>query len=174
MDWEGKVENAKPTCATSGEVLQPGSIFHSGLLFEGGLFQRLDFSPAAWEAQDQGRFISWWRQKVPRDDEPRVRPIDAEALLGIFQALKGSTERAKQCFVYVVALFLMRAKKLKYVDSVIETAADGERRSFVLIEDRIQHLVHRVRDPQMSREEEGAVQRNLMEVIAVGEETADS
>jgi hypothetical protein len=163
MDWEGKVEAAKLTCAGSGETLLPGTSFFSALRFKDGQFSRLDYAPAAWVAVDQAEFISWWRQKTPDQDANPVRTIDREALVHIFAALKGSTERPKQCFLFVVALFLVRVRKLRYLDTV----RDGQQ-SFLLVEDRGQHLIHRIRDPGMTKDEERAVQDNLMEVIELG------
>jgi len=163
MDWEGKVESPKLVCAVSGQALPPGSPFFSALLFSEGHFGRRDFSPEAWPAQDQGAFISWWKQRVPDEDGTKAHPIDSEALRRMFAALKDSSERPKQCFAYVVLLFLVRARKLRFRDTLREGG-----QSYLLVEDRINRCIYKVRDPGMTPEEEGQVQQNLMAVIAVG------
>ncbi len=165
MDWEGKVENPKLVCAGTGALIPPGAAFFASLVYDNGVFVRRDWSAEAWEGQDHQRFLSWWRQKAPVAGEERRRAIDAEALGRIFTSLKDAKERPKQCFCYIVVLFLMRAKKLRFVES----ARDGER-SWIVVEDRAQGVVHRVRDPQMSNEELDAVQRNLLEVVAAADE----
>jgi hypothetical protein len=165
MDWEGKVVDPKLVCAATGQPIAPGALFFSGLSYEGGTFARRDFSAEAWTGQDQQAFVSWWRQKAPVEGEDRRHAIDAEALARIFAALKDAKERPKQCFVYIVVLFLMRAKKLRFVES----RRDGDR-SWITVEDRAQGVVHRVRDPQMSNDELEAVQRNLLEVVASTEQ----
>jgi hypothetical protein len=166
IEWEGRVESAKLVCATSGESLPPGAVFYSGLLFQNGLFVRQDFSDQAWSGLDKAAFLGWWRQKVPNPEEaPRFKPIDREALLRIFHALKNETDRPKQCFLYVVALFLMRCRKFRYIDA----SSDESGRTFVLVEDRALKTVYRVRDPGMTPDEEKAVQGNLMDVVTVGD-----
>lgn len=163
MDWEGKVESPKLVCAVSGATLPAGSPFFSALLFAEGHFVRRDFSPEAWPAQDQAGFISWWRQRVPDEEGGKPKPIDAEALRRMFDALKDATERPQQCFAYVVLLFLVRARKLRFRD----TRREGEH-SYLLVEDRALRCIYKVRDPGMTPEEERQVQQNLMEVIELG------
>ena len=163
MDWEGKVEAAKLVCAATAVPIGPGTTFHSALTFVDARFVRLDFSDQAWPSQDQGRFVSWWKQRAPEAGVPAHRKIDSDALMRIFADLKGATERHQQCFVYVISLFLMRAKKLRYLDT--ETR-DGQ--SFLLVEDRVAQVVHRIRDPGMSADETEGVHKNLIEVIDLG------
>ncbi|MBA3687047.1 MAG: hypothetical protein H0W72_17645 [Planctomycetes bacterium] len=164
MEWEGKVDSAKLVCAASGQPIAPGALFFSGLVFRDALFVRQDYAETAWAEVDKTPFISWWRQRAPTLDAPRFKAIDSEALLGMFHALKAATERPKQCFVYVVLLYLVRARKLRFRDSV----RDAEGHSFLVIEDRANRCLYRVRDPGMSVDEERAVQDNLLEVIEVG------
>ena len=163
MDWEGKVGSPKLVCAVSGGALPPGSAFFSALLLLDGQFVRHDFSPAAWPAQDQSGFLSWWRQRVPDEAGAKQQPIDAEALKRMFEALKDSSERPKQCFAYVVLLFLVRARKLRFRD----TLREGEH-SYLLVEDRVLRCTYKVRDPGMTADEERQVQQNLMAVIELG------
>ena len=163
MDWEGKVESPKLICAISGAALPPGSAFFSALLFHEGQFVRRDFSPAAWPEQDQAAFISWWRQRVPDEAGDKPQAIDAEALKRMFDGLKDSSERPKQCFAYVVLLYLVRARKLRFRD----TRHEGGH-SYLLIEDRGLRCTYKVRDPGMTPEEERQVQQNLMQVIELG------
>jgi hypothetical protein len=160
IDWDGKVENPKLLCARTGEVLPPGATFWSALAFVGDAFVRQDFSEAVWDEVDREGYISWWRQRVPTPDGPQVKPIDIEALLGIFHALKDETVRAKQCFCYVVLLFLVRARKLRFKDVLIENG-----QSILLVEDKQLRCVYRIRDPQLSAEEEAQVQANLQEIM---------
>ena len=163
MDWEGKVGSPKLVCTVNGGALPPGSAFFSALLFLDGQFVRHDFSPAAWPAQDPSGFLSWWRQRVPDETGDKQQPIDAEALKRMFEALKDSSERPKQCFAYVVLLFLVRARKLRFRD----TLREGEH-SYLLVEDRLLRCTYKVRDPGMTPDEERQVQQNLMAVIELG------
>jgi len=162
MDWEGKVDLPKLLCAASGSVIAPGSVFWSALLFSDGLFVRRDYSVAAWESLPRTGLLSWWCQTAPQADE-KPKPVDLDALLGMFHALKDAHERPKQCFLFVVMLFLVRSRKLRYRTTVRENG-----QGFMLAEDKELKCVYKVRDPSMTPDEEALVQKNLLEVIAVG------
>jgi hypothetical protein len=71
--------------------------------------------------------------------------------------------RIPQCLAYVVALALVRARKLHFLG--VEPAADG---TVLVLEDRRRQLVHRVRDPAMNAQEEREVLDNLL-TVAGGE-----
>lgn len=164
MEWDGKIEQPKLVCAASGRALAPGEVFYSALRFANGLFTRSDFAADAWPAQDQTTYLSWWRQSAPEPDRKRrALKLDAASLGRIFEDLKGSGDRASQCFCYVVALCLARLRKLKVLD--VERRDDGA--SFLLLEDRAAGVVHRLRDPRMSPAEEDQVRANLMAVISL-------
>lgn len=166
MDWDGKVEAPKFICHASGDALPPGSDFYSTLDFQNGLFVRADFSPVAWTGLNKEAFLSWWRQRVPAaDDAPRFKPIDAQALLRIFDALKSSSERHKQCFVYIVTLFLMRTRKLKHLKTIRD-----ETGTFLVVEDRRDQQAYKICDPGMTAEEEAAVQQNLLQIVDLADE----
>jgi len=161
MDWDGKVENPKLVCAVSQEPIAAGATFWSALTFVDGHFLRTDYSETAWTQVDRGGLISWWRQRAPTPDGTEAKPIDIEALFGIFHALKDETDRAKQCFAYVVLLFLVRARKLRFKEVIHE--ADGS--SQILVEDKQLKCLYRVRDPGLSADEERTVQANLLEIM---------
>jgi hypothetical protein len=163
MDWDGKVEQPKLVCAASGRALAPGEVFFSGLRLSDGVFARSDFAAETWDAQDKTAFLSWWRQSVPEADRKRrVLKLDAVSLGRIFADLKEARDRPSQCFCYVVALCLARMRKLRILE--VEKR-DGE--SFLLLQDRANEAVHRLRDPRMSAAEEDQVRRNLMDVITL-------
>ena len=159
-DWDGKVEHPKLVCERSGAPIPPGAWFWSALEFRDDHFVRHDVSEEAWKAVDRSTLISWWRQRAPTPDGPAAKPIDIAALLGIFHALKDETQRAKQCFCYVVMLFLVRARKLRFKEVI--RAGDE---SILVIEDKANGCVYRIRDPHLSAAEEQAVQENLRAIM---------
>lgn len=160
MDWEGKVEAPTFVCAATNTPIAPGAAFFSALLFQDGRFARLDYGAEQWPAQDQARFLSWWRQKAPDASGNGPQTLDVEALKRMFHALKDAHERPKQCFVWIVLLFLVRARKLRFKESKHE----GDR-SFLLVEDKENRCFYRVRDPGMTPAEAQQVQANLLEIM---------
>lgn len=164
MEWEGKIVTASLLCSVSGHKLEPGDLFFSGLgLFE-GQFTRVVFSPDIWETQEKERFVSWWRQRVPPADgkQKRLR-LDADSLEQLFVNLRESRSRIEQCLAYVVALALVRAKRLRYQTVVKDVAG-----SWLLAEDRKRDMVLRIRDPQMSKKEEEQVLVDILRATGLG------
>lgn len=167
MDWEGKIATSQLSCAASGRTLSPGEPFYSGLVLAGSEFLRRDYAVEAWPEQDHAVMISWWRQRVPSPEQDRrAFRLNAEALAQIFANLKDTRARIPQCLAYVVALALVRARKLHFVG--VESHAEG---ALLVVEDRRAHLMHRIRDPVMTPAEERAVLDNLL-AVSGGEETA--
>ena len=142
-------------------MLAPGEPCHSALLLEDGVFVRRDFSADAWPAQDPDLYLSWWRTRVPEaGNERKAFRLNAETLAQIFANLKDSRSRAQQCLAYVVALALVRARKLQFI--AVERQQDG--RAQLVIGDRAKDLRYRVRDPQMTPAEEQHVLDGLLAV----------
>ena len=165
MDWEGKIITSHLTCSATARVLEPGEVFFSALVVKDGLFQRLDFSADAWATHDQAPFISWWRQKVPQPgNERKPFRLNAATLGQIFANLKDARTRSQQCLAYVVALALVRARKLQFV----EIRNEGDQQ-FLLVQDRAAGVVHRIRDPRLAADEEAHVLHNLLELTSGGE-----
>jgi hypothetical protein len=166
MDWEGKIVASHLTCSASGRTLQPAEIFFSALVVKDGLFQRLDFSAEVWPNQEQASFISWWRQKVPEPGhERKAFKLNAATLGQIFANLKDARTRSQQCLAYVVALALVRARKLQFLE--VHTEGDHQ---VLLIQDRAAGVVHRIRDPKLGQDEEAHVLHNLLELTSGGED----
>jgi hypothetical protein len=165
MDWEGKIITSHLTCSATGRTLMPGESFFSALIMKDGLFQRLDFSSVAWTTQEQGGYLSWWRQKIlPPGNVSKPFKLNATTLAQIFTNIKDARTRPQQCLVYIVALALVRARKLHF----IEVRSEGDQQ-ILLIQDRTAGLIHRIRDPHLGIKEESDVLNNLLELTNGGE-----
>ena len=158
MDWEGKIGSPQLTCTHSGRTLQANEIFYSALVIAEGTFKRLDFAEDIWDNVDHTSFMSWWRQRVPdHSKERKPFKLNAATLAQIFHNLKDTRSRLQQCLAYVVALALVRARKLQFLR--IEPHGDGQ--SF-LVQERGTSTVHRLNDPHMSSDEEAHVLDQLI------------
>jgi len=164
MDWDGRIVAKELLCSVSGRALAPGEVFFAGLMpGVDGLYLRQVFAAEVWEQQDRSRFISWWRQTVPAADQSRRSlRLNADTLIQIFANLRESGERSEQCLAYVVALALVRARKLQFRGS-----EDQGGRSLMILEDRAHGLIHRVRDPGLTPDEEARVLDNLLAVAGL-------
>jgi hypothetical protein len=158
MEWDGKITAPDLVCSVTGRRLLPGEAFFSGLVLANGGFSRAVFSAEAWPVQDHDLFVSWWRQRVPEaSKDGRTLRLDADSLDQLFANLRESRTRTEQCLAYVVALALVRAKKLTF-----QTIATVDGVAWMVAEDRKRGIAHRIRDPGMSEAEQQQVLEALL------------
>ncbi|MDR1520051.1 MAG: hypothetical protein LBU23_07910 [Planctomycetota bacterium] len=112
-------------CAQSGVALDLSKPFFSALLENNDSFERLDFSPGAWPEVDKGRFRSFWKNKGDAGDPDKPRAIDFDRLQAFFDSLEGAEEPDRRLFRYVLALILVRRRRLRLDD--MSRAAEGDR-----------------------------------------------
>jgi hypothetical protein len=147
-------------CAVSGKELQPGERFYSVLLDEGGKFQRLDYSTEAWQGPPKEAF-SFWAGRIPLREDNRRPRIDDDLLMDCFERLEEEeSEASRSKFRYVVALLLMRRKRLKFAESRLENGIE------------VLHLHgvrtgkdYRVINPRLTEDEMAAVQEEVFRVL---------
>ena len=99
-------------CARTGRELRPGERMWSVLLLDGARFVRQDFAAEAWDAPPPGAFAAW-QGKVPPREKPRKPTIDDEVLVECLARLEDDPTPEKASFRYVLALLLMRRKRLR-------------------------------------------------------------
>ncbi len=146
-------------CSATGRELRAGEKFYSVLADEQGKFVRRDFSPEAWQGPPPGAF-SFWAGRVPAADQRKRPRFDDDLLADCFGRLEGETEPGRVNFRYVVALLLMRRKRLKFE----EATADGGREVLSLRCARTGTL-YRVVNPRLTDEETAAVQDEVFQVL---------
>jgi len=165
MEWEGKVAATRFVCARSGRMMEPGETFYSALELHDGVFERRDISGQAWTAEDPAKYLSWWKRTAPAADPRKAaKALDANLLKQLFRDLKEKQERPERCFCYVVALGLARLRALHLVE-VMRDANVPNAPAYLMFEDRAQGVVHRVRDPGMTAQEEEGVTAQLLKVL---------
>ncbi len=119
MEWDGKVSAPAPVCRADGAALQPGQTVYSGLRLVDGVFERLDYAEAAWATLDRASLglLSWWRRTIPLPEaRQRALKLDAAVLTQLFTDLSAVAERPSQCFCYVIALLLVRIRRMKVLE----------------------------------------------------------
>src|SRR6266404_3501813 len=156
---EYQIQSNTRRCAITGRELRPGEKFFSVLLEEGGKFLRQDYSTEAWHGPPQGSF-SFWAGHIPVGEEGKRLPIDEELLMDCLQRLEGEREPARVNFRYVVALLLMRRKRLRFDEARME--GDQEILSLRCVRTR---NTYRVLNPRLTEEEMAAVQEEVFKVL---------
>ena len=146
-------------CCVSGRELKPGETYFSVLLDEHGRFVRREYGREAWQGPPPGAF-SFWCGKVPTREQDRRPPVDDDMLLDCFAHLEGQNEPARVNFRYVLALLLMRRKRLKFEDARPE--AGGEVLRLRCVQTK---TIHEVVNPALSDEQTQAVQEEVFKVL---------
>lgn len=160
MATDFDIQGPTRVCATTGRELQSGERFYAALLDEAGKFVRKDFAVDAWTGPPTGA-VAHWTGRVPASGKPRKPTFNEELLLDCFHHLSGSTESGRTNFRYVVALLLMRKRRLKFEDV---RPAEGHAHVLV-VRDAKSGARHEVPDPRLTEDEITAVQAEVFQVL---------
>ncbi|GDY15049.1 hypothetical protein LBMAG53_39270 [Planctomycetota bacterium] len=162
MDWEGKVAAGGVICAATGTPLAPGSPCVSALAaVEAGRFERRDFSPDAWKAQDPERFLSWWRRIIP-PPQAKAAKLDPAVLRQLYTDLRDREDPRQRALAYLCALALVRLKAFRLLR--IERPGDGTSRMVVVERGSTNELT--VLEPALSAADQQALLDDLMSVLS--------
>jgi len=148
------------TCGVSGRVLAAGEKCYTVLAEEAGKYVRTDYAAEAWRGAPPGA-VAFWAGRVPASDRPRKPTFNDELLVDWFHHLAGRPEPDRVNFRYVVALLLMRRKRLKFEDATRSDAGD----TVLWVRDAKTGARHAVPDPRLTAEQAAAVQDEVFRVL---------
>ncbi len=124
-DWE--INRPLGQCCGSGRKIEPGEDYYGALVeTEQGLLRR-DFGSEYWE-REKPQVFCFWKTKLAAPNEKKQLFVSDDMLMAFFERLAGATDPEKVSFRFVLALVLMRKRRLKY-DS---TKMDGDREIWCL------------------------------------------
>ncbi|MDG1897199.1 MAG: hypothetical protein P8J37_20065 [Fuerstiella sp.] len=98
-------------CAATGELLVAGSECWSVLVEENGKTVRHDYSVDAWSGPPE-EAVGYWCCQVPAESGTGPQLIDADSLFDYFVQLCESPNTVEQDYQYVLALLLLRKRRL--------------------------------------------------------------
>ncbi len=147
-------------CAVSGEPIPQGAPFFSALIEGDESFERKDYLAAAWDGVDKTPFFSYWKNKGGDAGEEKKQPVDYGRLLAFYDSLEGAEEAPKRLFRYVLALILVRRRRLR-----LEDAGRTETGDRLVVYDRRSEKTAEILAPEASKEELDAVQAKLNELF---------
>jgi hypothetical protein len=156
-----KIQSSSFRCARTGRELQPGERFFSVIFDRGAHLVREDYSSQAWQGPPADAF-SFWMSRVPPRDQGKRLHIDEELLLDCFQRLVEGSEPKKVHFRYILALLLMRRKRLKFEEMRLENGQEH-----LLLRCPRTRAMHRVLNPQLTEEELEKVQEEVQKVLGL-------
>jgi hypothetical protein len=146
-------------CFLTGRDLKPGERYFSVLRDEGGQLVRHDYAAEVWQGPPEGAF-SFWSGKVPASENNKRPRIDDEMLLECFNRLEDQNDPARLNFRYVVALLLMRRKRLKFDSARTEAGFE-----VLKLRDSRTGTEHEVMNPGLSDDEMASVQEEVLRVL---------
>lgn len=156
MDY--KIQSSTLRCARTGQELKPGDKFFSVLYDRGSVLEREDISVTAWQGPPPEAF-SFWMGRVPREPSKRIQ-VDDDVLFDCFLRLTDAEEEQKVNFRYIVALLLMRRRRLKFE----EVRFENERELLSLRCTRTRNL-YEVVNPRLTEQQIAEVQEQVLKVV---------
>ncbi len=154
------VQPSTRVCAATGRPLVAGERVYSALTDEAGGFVRRDYAADAWPGPPAGA-VAHWAGRVPAPHAPKKPTFNEELLLDCFHHLAVRPETDRAAFRYVVALLLMRRKRLKFEDA--RTVPDGA--SVLVLRDAKGGGRHEVVDPRLTDAQAEAVQDEVFGLL---------
>lgn len=116
-EWE--IEKPLGQCYGTGRKIEYGEEYFAALVETDQGLQRRDFCDEYWQDKNPDVFC-YWKTRMPHPDQKKQIFVDDEMLMAFFDRLAGETEQEKINFRFVLALILMRKRRLKYDSSKIE------------------------------------------------------
>ena len=100
-------------CCGTGRQIEPGEEYFGALVETEQGLERRDFSAEYWE-KEKPEVFCFWKTKLADPDEKKELFVSDEMLMAFFERLGHETDPEKVNFRFVLALVLMRKRRLKY------------------------------------------------------------
>ena len=120
-EWE--INKPLGQCCGTGRKIDYGEEYFGALVETGEGLQRMDFCADYWESEKPNVFC-YWKTRLPHPNQKKQIFVDDEMLLAFFERLGKETEQEKVNFRFVLALILMRKRRLKYDATRVEDAKE--------------------------------------------------
>ncbi len=120
-EWE--IDKPLGQCCGTGKKIEYGQEYFAALVDTNEGLERRDFCADYWESEKPNVFC-YWKTRLPRPDEKKQIFIDDEMLMAFFERLEREKEQEKINFRFVLALILMRKRRLKYDPPKVEASKE--------------------------------------------------
>jgi len=148
-------------CSGTGKRIEPGEEYFAALVETQDSLARRDFCAEYW-TETQPEVFCYWKSTLPHPDQKRKIFVDDRMLMAFFERLAEEDEPQKLNFRFVLALILMRKRRLKY-DSSKRQGEQEVWRLRVTGEDRFVEL----KNPQLDEEQIEQLSSQLSEILQV-------
>jgi len=173
IDRDYNIGTSTRTCHVCGREFGVGDAYYSAVVEAAPeseeMFVRWDFCPDCW-TPDADAYFSFWKTRVPEPPPDRTsgpRLVDQTRLMQMFEHLSEADQDQARRFRYVLALVLMRKKRLRLVSS--RRVAVGRREELTLRETGTERR-HVIACPVLSEDEIRSVTDRLGDILDMPEQ----
>jgi hypothetical protein len=167
LDREYRIGASARKCQACERVFCVGDEYFSAVAEtkEDDLFERRDLCPACWKPE--AAYFSFWKTRVsvPEQAQTHGPRIDMGRLLQLFEHLAESPDEKAQRFRYVLALVLMRKRRMRILESK-RLPGGGEK---LTLREVGTGRTHEIACPSISEEEIRSVADRLREILDMPE-----
>ncbi len=154
-----QVEHSSGVCVETGRKLDEGEVFHTVLIEDGESFRRADYSVQAWKGPPEGAYCHYKAQVAVKAKKQKLL-VNDDLLSDFFTRLADEQIEVRLQFRFVLALILMRKRKLRYDSSA--DVDDRELWTMTLIKDQ---TVHQVLNPHLTDDQIEGVSQQLTAIL---------
>jgi hypothetical protein len=158
-EWE--IDKPLGQCCGTGKKIECGEEYFAALVETSQGLRRRDFCADYWQQQKPDVFC-YWKSKLPSPSQKKQIFVDDEMLMAFFERLAEETEQEKINFRFVLALILMRKRRLKYDSSNIEGAKEVWRLRVVGDKQTVE-----VANPHLDEEQIGQLSAQISQILQV-------
>jgi hypothetical protein len=158
-EWD--IKKPLGQCCGTGRPIQQGEEYYAALMETVAGFERRDFCKEFW-LQNKPEVYCYWKTKLTAPDRRRQVFIDDDMLMAFFERLADESDAERINFRYVLALVLMRKRRLKYDSSRTEAGREIWRLRIA----GEKHIVE-VINPQLSEEQVAELSNQISQILQV-------
>ena len=159
-EWE--IDKPLGQCWGTGKKIECGEEYFGALVESDEGLQRRDFCADYWE-REKPEVFCYWKSKLPDPDQKKQIFVDDEMLMAFFERLGTETEQEKINFRFVLALVLMRKRRLKYDSSKVEDDKEIWRLRIVGSDKEFVEMIN----PRLDEEQIGQLSSQIGEILQV-------
>jgi hypothetical protein len=156
-----RISKSKDACSRCGRQFPPARAFYSCLVEEQADLVRRDFCADCWEQEPPAGLFCYWRTR--RSAAPVKRVVDTALMLEFFDRLEQADTDRKRVLRFVLALYLMRRKELK----LLETGRDSGAETLIFLRRASDSRVE-VQNPGLTEEQIQETAAQLGQLLSVG------
>jgi hypothetical protein len=147
-DWT--IHRPQGQCCATGQKIEVGQEYYAALVETEQGFERRDFSVEYWE-KERPQVFCFWKTRLPEPNQKRPLFIDDTMLIAFFERLSSEAGPERVAFRFVLALILMRRRRLKYEATVVSDGVEVWRLRWVGQKDTVDVVNPHLDEDQISQ-----------------------